>query len=135
MDCTLYRGRIYQLSVLLIYYELCIRFFFIAVKAHLKLCHFLKIPILYYPWSVGYTALSSDGAARPKILQMIFQEYDVSMRWVTFIRPKIGFMKKGYSDFSPERISPHCEFSVLKRNKFLGGTAHNRRRKWPHQLL
>ena len=59
-----------------------------------KLCHFLKIPILYYPWSVGYAALSSNGAAKPKILLMIFQEYDVSMRWVTFIRPKKGFVKK-----------------------------------------
>ena len=57
-----------------------------------KLCHFLKIPILYYPWSVCYAVLSSDGAAKPKILRMIFQEYDVSMRWVTFIQPKKGFM-------------------------------------------
>ena len=32
-------------------------------------------------------SLSSDGAARPKILQMIFQECYINMRWVTFIQP------------------------------------------------
>ena len=52
------------------------------MKAISKICHFLKIPILYYSWSVEYAALSSDWAAIPKILWMIFQEYDVSMSTV-----------------------------------------------------
>ena len=68
-----------------------------------KLFHLLKLPILYYPWSVDYAALSLDEMARPEKLRM-------SMRCVTFIRQKKGFVKKDIVIFLQKGFHPIVNF-------------------------